>query len=570
VGQRAAATWSTAAPSAVLAPFLARARPTLIFVAACLFLSAVQNVRYPTGTPALYFAVPGLDLAVLFTAYALLGRFGRRVPAPVHAGLVVLFLLVRCFRAADGVTGRFLRRPFHLHLDSILVPELARLLHQTASDTLLVTGGVLLVLGLVAVAYGTHRALRYAERYLRERDHALGFSAALAVLLALSLVSAGRARKDPLYTGAFAVSGVARLVEETAIFARLPRVRADIAERIARTGATLRASPHDLARLDRVDVYLFFIEAYGETAFRSPSKAARVKPAYERFERELGARGFTLASSVLESPTAGGGSWLAHATFASGVNVTDQLAYDMLLLAKPPTLSDFFSAAGYRSVLVQPGTTRAHAEGEPWRFEQRYYAANFDYRGPALGWGRFPDQFVIDSVHRREGAARGRPRFFEYVLVTSHVPWNAEPPILDDWSRIGDGAVYHRLPTTRHAPSWLGLEQKANAYTSTIVYDLEVIRRFVAEFVTGDALVIVLGDHQPVADITEDGAGRGVPIHVLSRRRDLVEPFSRRGYSEGMLPERLPPYDGMDGFLPAFLQDFSRQAPKPASAAQKG
>ncbi|HEY3497380.1 MAG TPA: hypothetical protein VGK73_21940, partial [Polyangiaceae bacterium] len=415
-----AANWSTAPASGrSLATWVERARPVLLFLAASLFLSAVVNVRYPTGVPAFYFALPSIDLAVLFFVYTLFGRFRRSVPRAAHVALVATFLLVRLFRSADGVTTRFLRRQFHLHLDSVLVPELARLLHRTVSPAVVVIGAVLLPLALVAIGYGTHRALRYIEHYLARPAPARALGVALLCSGALSFAVWERVRKDPLYVGAFAASGVARLGKEAGILLQLPKTRAELQARIAATRAALAAAPDDLQKLTGSDVYLFFVESYGETTYRDPAKAARALPLYQTIERDLGARGFAIASSVLESPTAGGGSWLAHATFAAGVKVTDQLGYDLLTAAQPPTLSDFFDRAGYHTVLVQPGTTRANPQGEFLHFDQRYYAAAFDYRGPDIGWGRYPDQYVIDFVHRRE-PPRGVPRFFEYVLVTSH------------------------------------------------------------------------------------------------------------------------------------------------------
>jgi hypothetical protein len=389
----------------------------------------------------------------------------------------------------------------------------------------------------------------------------------VSLLLVLSPFVGGRVRPDQHYLGAFSASGLVRLVREGELLARLPQVRAEVVARIAETRGVLLATPNDLARLDGADVFLFLIESYGETVLRSPAKAARVNPAFDTFERELGVRGFEIASSVLESPTNGGGSWLAHATLASGIRIDDQLAYDVVILEKPLTVPDFFRRAGYRSVLVQPGMTRTYARGEYLNFDRRYDAARFDYRGPSIGWGRFPDQYVIDFVHRREADRRSGPLFFQYVLVTSHVPWSAEPPIIEDWARIGDGTVYREQPGVNYPAGWTNLTERAGAYCATIVYDLEVIRRYVAEFVREPALVIVMGDHQPVGHITESLEQRGVPIHVMSRRRELVEPFVRRGYTPGMRPKAFPPYVGMDRFLHDFLRDFSREVAEPLPAS---
>lgn len=537
------------------ADFLERWRPALGFVAGYLFLSALENVRYPSGLLGFNVFLPNLDLVALFGVYVWLGRKGRRLPRGFHALVVASFLLVRVFRIGDGISMRFLRREFHLHFDAVLLPDLVRLFATTGSLALLVLGGLLLVAGLALAGFLTHRALRHAERCLAEPKAARAYAGVVALFCVLSVLVREATRPDPIYTGAFASSGVARVAREGMILARLPRARRELSARIQATSARLQAKRNDLAKLRDVDVFLFFVESYGETVLRSPAKSARIKPTYAAIEAALGARGFGIVSSLIDAPVAGGGSWLAHATFSTGVTIDEQLSYDLITLADPPALSDFFEAAGHRTVLIQPGTTRPGAHGGFRHYQQKYFGPSFDYRGPEVGWGRFPDQYVLDWVQRRE-PRRDRPRFFEYVLVTSHVPWSAEVPVLE-WARIGDGSIYHSVPIRRNPSRWTDLSSMAGAYTATIVYDLETIRAFLEEFVHDDALVIVLGDHQPNSAVVDDGSSFGVPIHVLSRKRELIEPFQRRGYSPGLWPRTPAPYAKMADFLEGFLLDFS-------------
>jgi hypothetical protein len=566
VDDRATATWSTPAASvAGLKRWFSQARPTLGFILAYLFLSALENVRYPSGVLGFGVFLPSVDLVVLFGIYAWLGRKGRKLPRAIHAVVVALFLLIRAFRIGDGVTMRFFLRPFHFHLDAVLIPDLVRLLSATGSLSLAVVAAVLLVLGFGLAGFLVHRSLRHAERYLAAPQHARGYLIGVGLFAVISLFVREHTQPDPRYLGAFGASGVARLATEAVLVVRLPSMRREIKARIARTGQELEARPNDLKKLGGVDVFLFLIESYGETVLQSPTKAARIRPVYQAFEAALGSHGFRSVSSLLEAPVSGGGSWFAHATLSTGVKIDEQLSYDLLTLADPPALSDFFQAAGYRTVLVQPGMTRV-GDGNSFRhYDQKYYAASFDYRGPKLGWGRFPDQFVIDYVHRRE-PRDGPPRFFEYVLVSSHIPWSAEVPVVD-WARIGDGSVYSSVPVVHNPTRWSDIERMAGAYTSTDIYDFEVIRGYLAEFVRDDALVIVLGDHQPTAAVTGDSPSFGVPIHVLSRRRDLLEPFEKRGYRAGMWPRQNPPYTPMQQFLQAFLSDFSEpQGARPLPA----
>src|SRR6185436_8214988 len=160
-------------------------------------------------------------------------------------------------------------------------------------------------------------------------------------------------------------------------------------------------------------------------------------------------------------------------------------------------------------------------------FDASYFGAAFDYRGPSFGWGTLPDQYVIDFVDRRELSQRAPsgPRFVEYALITSHAPWTRQATVVRDWSAVGDGSVFSSLPIKEHATSWSHLEGASGAYADALVYDLEVLRRYLADRVKDDTLVIILGDHQPPGGVTGQSNGHGVPIHVLSRKRALVEPF---------------------------------------------
>jgi hypothetical protein len=290
---------------------------------------------------------------------------------------------------------------------------------------------------------------------------------------------------------------------------------------------------------------------------RSSTQAAVLFPLFDAFERDLGAGGFSIASGILDSPTFGGQSWFAHATLSSGVKTSDQLEFRLLGKADPPALAAFFRVAGYRTVLVQPATLNPTPVLDYLDFEQQYLRADLGYRGPHIGWGGVPDEYAIHVVHRRELEQAGPPRFVEYALVTSHAPWSAVPPIVGDPEKLGDGSIYARLPIEHQSTRWSDLEGASAAFAKTIAYDLEVLRRYILERVKGDALVILLGDHQPPGGATEGSTARGGMVHVISRRADFVDAFRRRGYTPGMRPLAPPPYPGLDTFLPSFLADFS-------------
>jgi hypothetical protein len=91
----------------------------------------------------------------------------------------------------------------------------------------------------------------------------------------------------------------------------------------------------------------------------------------------------------------------------------------------------------------------------------------------------------------------------------------------------------------------------------SLAYDFEVLRRYIGDFVRDESLVMVLGDHQPPAEITQQNASRRVPIHVLSRRRSLVDAFVGAGYTRGMRPAATGKGIGMERLLPNLLKTLS-------------
>jgi hypothetical protein len=190
-------------------------------------------------------------------------------------------------------------------------------------------------------------------------------------------------------------------------------------------------------------------------------------------------------------------------------------------------------------------------------FERVYSFPDFDYRGPSFGFASMPDQFVVDLIHRREVARAPSGLFVQYALISSHAPWNEQPTFVDDWSQLGDGRLYATRSPTRFPVGWTNLGDGGPGYIHAIIYDLQMLASYLTRFVPGDALVIVLGDHQPVAEVTGGSRSAAVPVHVISRRRDHLEAFFRRGYTAGMLPRANATPPGLETFLPGLTADFS-------------
>jgi len=540
-------------------------RPTLVFVFIWLVLDALLNARYPGEEPAFWYLIPSVDLLFIFGCFVLGGQLNWRLPKVARGGLVAWLFVVRLVRFGDGFQQRYYAQSFNLYTDLKLAPELVRFAYSTLKWWQFSLGVLGTLALLCAFCVGCYQALGYAERYLSQTKHAHALAGLASLALVLSVLIGHAPRYRALYRIGFAASAMPRLQHEAAFLLNAYGTQADEVKSIARTEQRLASMPTDLARLGGANVHLILIESYGQTVLDRPLFVDSMRATFDSFEQELGAHGYSVVSNVLDSPTYGGHSWLAHATLDTGIPTPTQLDYEVVCAEKPKAIARFFHEAGYRTVVAMPGTTRPWPKGEFFGYEQKYYLWNFDYVGPTYAWATMPDQYLLDFVRRRELGAPARSLFIEYILVSSHAPWSDLPPLLDDWSLLQNGDVYNRLETKHYPIVWPSFANASQAYIDSIKYDFDVLKRYLADYVKDGSLVIVLGDHQPVADVNGHTESHGVPIHILSRNAVLLQPFVARGYTPGMRPHRAGKRPGLDSFLPNFLSDFSNSG-RPASA----
>ncbi len=535
----------------------------VVFLLGWAFLNCVFNLRYPGNEPAGWYPLPSIDIAVLLVVFWAVRARGAVVPDWVRFVIVLFALLTRIFRVAEGVVERNFHRSLCLYLDVPLVPNLVALMRSTVSARRLLVCSALIAVAIVVLGVLTWCALAVTERAMAFPVHRRLFVGVLIVCALLSPLTLKR--RDPeVHLGLFGRSIVPRFAGELAFLHHAPEYKRERNEQIARTRDRLRAMPKSLDRLHHADVLLIVVESYGATVIAEPDYARRMAPVYAALESELGQHGFATASTLLTSATYGGRSWLAHAGLRTGVRTEDGLAYTVMLEARPApqTMAQFFHAAGYQTVLVQPGTTARKPEGVVAGFDEKIYAMDLDYHGPAFKWSTMPDQYVIDFVHRRVVARRPEsprpPLFVEYDLVSSHSPWSLQPALVADWNLLRDGGrIFNRIPPVRYEIGWSNLDMAGEAYVTSVIYDLDVLRRYITERIDDDTLMIVLGDHQPSANVTRDSPSHEVPVHVISRDRSFIQRFVGAGYLPGMRMSMDQPARPMEVFLPQLLEMFS-------------
>jgi hypothetical protein len=128
---------------------------------------------------------------------------------------------------------------------------------------------------------------------------------------------------------------------------------------------------------------------------------------------------------------------------------------------------------------------------------------------------------------------------------------------LENWSQIGDGSIYHRREAVTFPVVWPDLTNASEAYVTSIIYEIKVLKNFIEQYIKNDTLIIILGDHQPNVQITGPDSSWSVPVHVISRNKRFLDPFKNKGYTPGLIPGQTPPHPGMETFFLDFLKSFS-------------
>jgi len=517
-------------------------------------------------------------LACLLVGFALLapselGRYspGAFLRVPVEAIVavgVVLVLPERARRAAAALAGAFLglltivkvtdvgfdsvlARKFDPVLDWVLVRPAVEFLNSSVGRTgaIAVVVGVV-VLGVTVLVLMILAAVRLSGVVARHPQVALRSAAALTVVW---LIGAA-------FSAPFASYGAAHLA-----FDHGKQVTHSFQDReeFARQASVdaFRDTPGDrlLTGLRGKDVVFAFVESYGRSAVEDPSMAPEVDATLDDGTRRLAAAGFSARSGYLTSPTAGGGSWLAHSTLLSGLWINNQQRYRAVVASDRLTLNKAFQRAKWRSVAVVPGVTRTWPEGRFFGYDKIYAERDMGYHGPSFSWATMPDQYTLAEFQRTERAKPGHaPLMAEIPLLSSHIPW-APIPHMIGWQDVGDGSVYGSMAAQGEKPDavWRDTGRVRTEYRRSIQYSVDSLVSYVEKYGDQNLVLIFLGDHQPAPIVTGEGASRDVPITIVARDRAVLDRVAGWGWQDGLRPGHDAPVWPMSTFRDRFLTAFS-------------
>lgn len=519
----------------------------LTLAAALLLLNASVTFRNVWPTPAIAWSGElSIELAAATLGLVLISRWRGRVSPGALRALAVVWLLL--------VAGRYIRvtapalwgRELNFYWDLHFLPDVAAMLAGAASGWLTAAAAAagLVAAGLAYLAVKLSWR-RLADAAVRSRESRV---LAVAGAIALGLFVAQRA-------GVRVPRAIAFPEPVTAAYARQARFVIQAAGG-ARALPPSPALESDLGRIQGADVLLLFVESYGAITFDQPEFNRRLDRPRTALARAIQTAGFDVASAYVESPTFGGSSWLAHITLMSGIEVRDPDTNALLMTARRDTLPTVFARRGYRSIAVMPGLWYPWPEGAFYGFADVYNGDRLQYRGAPFGWWSLPDQFTLAKLDAIEVNRTPRaPLFIFYPTVSTHTPFAPTPPYQPDWARLLTDKPFDDEELARAyevEPDWMNL---APSYLASVEYAYEMLAGYVTRHAGRNLAIVVIGDHQPPALVTGEGAPWDVPVHVITNRAGVLDQLRRRGFRAGVTPQR-PHLGKMHALTPMLLEAF--------------
>ncbi|WP_306214391.1 alkaline phosphatase family protein [Actinoplanes sp. RD1] len=524
----------------------------LVFVA---LVVPDQVTRLPEGAPwwAAVVRVPIEAVAVL-AVLLVLPRRARTVTATVLGALLGVLTVLKII---DIGFFTVLARAFDPVLDWPLFADGYRFVRDSFGPAGLIgtlAGVIVLAVGVLA---GSVLAVRRLAAVTARHTTAARAGLASATAAWLLLALAGTSFAPGVYVASDSMATLTRdsVVSVPAALRDRRAFDREVGDDAYRT--TPPASL--LAGLRGKDVIFAVVESYGRSAVQDPTLAGPVTSLLTRGTSQLAAKGYQARSGFLTSPTAGGGSWLAHSTFQSGVWIDNEQRYRGLVSGDRLTLTSAFAKTGaWRTVGVEPGLTYAWPEGSFYGYQQVYDSHTLGYAGPAFGWSPVPDQYTLKAFTDREYAVAGRaPLAAEITFVSSHTPW-APQPTLTDWNILGDGSLY----TQQHAAGrsatdvWKDPAQVRTEYTKSIVYTLDSLISWVTTYGNDNLVLVVYGDHQPAPIVVGDNASHDVPVSIITHDPAVLDRVAGWGWTAGLQPAPAAPVWPMNDFRDKFLTAF--------------
>lgn len=521
--------------------------------AAILLLNVSLTFRNIWPTPAIKWTGElSVELAICLAALAVMSRVFGPPSRAALAWLSAVWTVLVIGRYADVTAPALYGRDVNLFWDLRNVSAVAAMFAAAAPQWLIFAT----LASAALVLFLLYRMSRWALGRMGEamthppERRLIGWLAAASVAL---FVMQGASERWPR------VPGFAAPVAQTYAH-QVQLMRAALAADSKTIGSS-PAMDSDLAFVKGADVFLFFVESYGAVSYERPEFAQGLAASRVEFEAAIAATNRQVVSAYVESPTFGGNSWLAHISLLSGVEVRDRDTNALLMTKQRDTLATAFARQGYRTLALMPGTWQSWPEGAFYGFSDIYGGERLAYIGPQFGWWNIPDQFALAQLDALEVRRATRPPLFVFFpTVSTHIPFTPTPPYQPDWPRMLTDTPYDEavlLQAYEQQPDWLDL---GPSYVHAMAYAYAALGGYLRQSPDRDVVAIVIGDHQPPAVVSGEGAPWDVPVHVIASRKDVLERLQAHGFRAGLTPAR-PALSRMHALTPVLLDAFGHHEP---------
>ena len=470
------------------------------------------------------------EFVLLWVVILVLVRLAGQLTPQRATALAVIYLLLVFGRYFDTTAPALFGRDINLYWDGQQIPRVVwvSLKSYPLWVSMLVVGLVAALMGGVFV--GLRKAIavvaRDAAPYALSRPWALVLSFAALALVTANIggvmatwpyvskpVLPTYIRQANLLTTAFATSKLEKVLPPSPAFTS------------------------DLAALKGADVNLFLFESYGRVAFSNDKMKQQLKPGRDALAAQIAASGLQVVSGFVGSTTFGGASELAQLAMMSGIDTGNPTIHDLLLTTKRQNLSTFFRERGYQTFGLYPALSWDWPEKSFYDFDVFIDSRDLGYTGPKLGFWRVPDQFTLAKFDQLYAITPQSPkRFIFFASITSHMPFHPVPPYQSDWAKILSDTPFdasQMAAVAAQKEDWLNM---APGYIGMINYNYQWLSGYLAQPAKRERLLIVLGDHQPAANVTGEGATWDVPVHIISADTALLQRFEMQGFRPGLEP----------------------------------
>ncbi|WP_405892516.1 sulfatase [Streptomyces sp. NBC_00104] len=551
------------------------------------------RTKYPVAARVLSWSVTALAAALVFFALLMPGkaeffeaRQFLRIPVePILAAALLMVLPRRPRLAAAVVIGvglaalvvvkaldigfnQFLGRGFNVVLDWGLLDDA----ESYVQDTFGSTGALAAVIGLVALVLllfvvMSLAVVRLVNLLVRDRDRATKGT----IVAGTVWITCAALGLTPIQNTAVASRNTIGFVQD-----RWGRVQETLRDEAAFAKEAKKDKfadvPADrlLTGLRGKDMMITFIESYGRAALEDPAIAPGVNAALDEEGEALGKAGFAARSGWLTSATYGGSSWLGHSTFLTGLWIDNQSRYRTVTAGERLTLPGAFGKTGaWRTVGIVPGVQKNWPEGDFYGLDKVYDSRDLGYQGPKFSWSTMPDQYALTAFERLEAAKKGdKPLMSEIILTSSHQPW-APLPTMVGWDEVGDGSVYQDIEKAGKDPADVFTDpvKVKEEYGKSVQYSLHSLLQYVEKYGDENTVLVFLGDHQPMASVSGNGADHDVPVTIVAHDPEVLDRIDDWGWSDGLRPGDDAPVWRMDSFRDRFLTAYGEEPNVAASPA---